>query len=129
MIILGTDTCVELLRGNQRIIDRRAERDDEVAMCFMSAAELLYGAAASSRPLENRHAVEALLLSMRVVESDLAVARRFGAIKSQLKREARLVPDADLLIAATTLTYGRLLVTGNRRHYERIGGLQIESWM
>jgi tRNA(fMet)-specific endonuclease VapC len=36
--------------------------------------------------------------------------------------------DADLLIAATALQYGRVLVTGNTVHFAWIPGLRIEDW-
>lgn len=128
MILLDTDTCVELLRGNRRVIERRALSDDSVGVSFMSAAELYYGAECSAKPAQNRHAVDALLLSVLVVESDNAIAQQFGLLKAALRRESLLLPDADLFIAAATLVHGTLLVTGNVRHFERIDGLRIESW-
>jgi tRNA(fMet)-specific endonuclease VapC len=36
--------------------------------------------------------------------------------------------DADLLIAATALEYGRVLVTGNTSHFDWIAGLRLEDW-
>jgi len=33
------------------------------------------------------------------------------------------------MIAAITLAHGAALVTGNRRHFERIDGLRIEDWL
>lgn len=128
MIVLDTDTCVELLRGNRRVIERRALSDDSVSVSFMSAAELYYGAERSAKPAQNRHAVDALLLSVLVVESDNAIAQQFGQLKAALRRDSLPLPDADLFIAATTLVHGTLLVTGNARHFERIDGLRIESW-
>ena len=38
-----------------------------------------------------------------------------------------LIGDMDLLIAATALQYNLVLLTNNRRHFERIEGLRIES--
>ena len=35
----------------------------------------------------------------------------------------------DLFIAATALTEGLILVTGNVDHFNRIPGLKIENWM
>ena len=128
MIILDTDTCVELLRGNERVIERRSLNDDSVGVSFMTAAELYYGAARSAKPAQNRHAVDAFLLSLPVVESDNAIAKQFGQLKAALRRESLLLADADLFIAATTLVHGTLLVTGNARHFERVHGLRIENW-
>jgi tRNA(fMet)-specific endonuclease VapC len=36
--------------------------------------------------------------------------------------------DADLIIAATALETGRVLVTGNTAHYATISGLKLEDW-
>lgn len=36
--------------------------------------------------------------------------------------------DADILIAATALEYGRTLATGNTRHFSWIPGLVLEDW-
>jgi tRNA(fMet)-specific endonuclease VapC len=54
--------------------------------------------------------------------------RRFGIIKSELKTSNILLPDADILIAATVLEKCDMLVTGNTKHFERIDGLVIENW-
>jgi len=51
--------------------------------------------------------------------ADLWVAAR----KSGLPKR-----DADLLIAATALEQGRVVVTGNSAHFSWIAGLRIEDW-
>ena len=38
-----------------------------------------------------------------------------------------MIGDFDLLIAAMALQYDLTLLTNNRRHFERIDGLRIES--
>jgi tRNA(fMet)-specific endonuclease VapC len=38
-----------------------------------------------------------------------------------------LIGDVDLFIAATALQHGVTVLTNNRRHFERIPGLSIES--
>ncbi len=56
-------------------------------------------------------------------------ARLFGEVKARLATSGRIVADADLYIAAITLRHSATLVTGNRKHYERIPGLIIEDWL
>lgn len=36
--------------------------------------------------------------------------------------------DADLIIAATALEHGRVLVTGNTAHFAWMAGITIEDW-
>jgi tRNA(fMet)-specific endonuclease VapC len=38
-----------------------------------------------------------------------------------------MIGDSDIWIAATALQYDLTLLTNNRRHFERIDGLRIES--
>jgi len=48
--LLDTDVCIEILRGNSEVIERRREIVDEVATAPMTACELYYGAAKSGAP-------------------------------------------------------------------------------
>ncbi len=129
MILFDTDTCVEILRGNHRTIKKRAAYPGEIAVSFMTVAELFYGAENSRHPAENRAVVEKFLLTLGVIHSDFPILRRFGEIKSDLHGKKLLIPDADIFVAATALETSEVLVTGNVRHFERIGGLKIENWI
>jgi len=128
VILLDTDICVELLKGNKRVVQRRAEYDGPVGVCFMTIAELYYGAQRSKEPAKNRDLVEKLLLSLEIIQTDIEILRRFGSIKSTLMIEGTPIRDADILIASATLERAEKLVTGNRKHFERISGLGLEDW-
>lgn len=128
MMILDTDVCIEILRGNSAVIDRRRNYGGPVAVSFMTAAELFFGAANSSAPAANDSLVDQFLLSVRVIQPDLAVLRLFGTIKGDLQKSGTPVADADIFIAATVLSRGARLVTGNTRHFERISGVVMENW-
>jgi tRNA(fMet)-specific endonuclease VapC len=127
--VLDTDVCIEILRGNARVIECRRRTPDEVATTWITACELAYGAAKSRAPEANQALVVAFLATLPILELDGAAAERFGRLKADLERAGNLLADADLLIAAITLARGARLVTGNRRHYERIADLRIENWI
>jgi tRNA(fMet)-specific endonuclease VapC len=127
--VLDTDVCVELLRGNTKIIERRAGIDQTVATTWMTAAELYYGAERSSAPARNRRLVARFLDTLPVLETTSRTARQFGVIKSVLERLGQRLADADLIIAAVCLAQDGILVTGNLRHFGRVPGLQVETWM
>ena len=129
MILLDTDTCVEILRGNQEVIDRRLETNEEVAISFMTAAELYYGAEKSNNRLRNKHVVDEFILSIDIVHTDLDILRKFGEIKAELQSKGVSLADADFLIAATCLCHSKKLVTGNAKHFDRIENLVTENWI
>ena len=128
MILLDTDICVEILKGNKKILQRRADYDGPIGICFMTIAELYYGAEKSRDPTRNYETIEKLVLTLEIVQSDLGILRRFGAIKAQLQRDGTSPADADVLIAAATLERAERLITGNKKHFERIPGLSLEDW-
>ena len=129
MILLDTDACIELLRGNANVIEKRQGQDEKVAISFMSVAELFYGVQKSDYPSENTALVEQFLLTIEVIHSNFEILRKFGEIKAELAKFGNILSDADLFIAATTLVSCNLLVTGNTGHFSRIDGLRIANWI
>ncbi len=53
----------------------------------------------------------------------------FGEAKAILERRGQRLADADLLIGAIAVVQRATVVTGNRRHYERIPGVTVENWI
>ena len=129
MILLDTDICVALLRGNRSVLERRRQTGEPVGVAAMTVGELFYGAAKSAQPAANRRTVEQFILTVSVVHTTVAVLREFGRLKADLEREGLLVPDADLLIAATALCCCTRLVTGNTAHFARFPELRTENWL
>ena len=129
MKLLDTDACIEILRGNMSVIARRAATDDAVATTWVTAVELAYGAAKSRAPEDNTTLVTEFLASLPVLGLDQPAVLHFGSLKAGLEASGQILADADLLIASIALANAASLVTGNRRHYERIEGLRIEDWI
>jgi tRNA(fMet)-specific endonuclease VapC len=129
MILLDTDVCVEILRKNRDVIRKRERYDDETAVSFISVAELYYGAEKSSNPLKNNFLIEEFLLTLKVIQSDNEIMKKFGQVKLRLYRENILLPDADIFIAATAYMKADKLITGNTKHFQRFPNLVIENWI
>jgi tRNA(fMet)-specific endonuclease VapC len=127
--ILDTDVAIEILRGNERVIEARHRALDEVGTTWITACELAYGAAKSRSPDRNQSLVAEFLATMPIFGINRLASEQFGRMKADLKRGGNILADADLLIAAITRARGASLVTGNRRHYERISDLRIEDWI
>lgn len=129
MKILDTDVCIEILRGNSKVLEARSQTFDLVATTWITACELAYGAANSSKPHQNHILVTEFLATLPILDFNLAAAELFGRNKAWLKQAGNTVADADLMISSITLAQGGILVTGNTRHYERIPHLRLEDWI
>lgn len=129
MYLLDTDTCVEILRGNQRVISRRREVNVPVVTSEITASELFYGAAKSKEPAANRKVVIDLLNTLRVLPISLLGAQFFGGFKAQLQANGQLIPDADLWIASISRAAKAEIVTENTRHLSRVPGVVCVNWI
>ncbi len=50
---------------------------------------------------------------------------RFAQNRYLLQRQGNVIPDLDLLVAATALHHGLTLLTRNLRHFSRVPGLRL----
>ena len=58
---------------------------------------------------------------------DRETGRLFGRERRRLDEIGQPLGPLDLMIAATALRHDLTLLTNNRRHFERIDGLRIET--
>jgi predicted nucleic acid-binding protein len=62
-----------------------------------------------------------------IIVIDEETSRLFGKERGRLRAEGKRVSDFDLMIGVTARHHDLTLLTNNRRHFEDIAGLQIES--
>ena len=129
MILFDTDICIEILRGNKVVIEKRLRCDERVAICFMTVGELFYGAERSKYKLKNLNLVDEFILSIDIINTDFGILRKFGELKSNLYEKNIMLSDADILIASTALTKCSKLITGNVKHFNRFENLVVENWI
>jgi tRNA(fMet)-specific endonuclease VapC len=127
--VLDTDVCVEILRGNPRVLQWRRHTGSPVVTTWITACELEYGAAKSADPERARALVADLLSTLDILGLDRPAARQFGQHKGALRSSGETLADADLMIAAIALARGAELATGNLRHFRRFPDLPLEDWI
>lgn len=126
--LLDTDWVIHYLHGRHDIVERvHALSEQGLALSTISLAELYEGVYFSSNPPGNESALQDFLRGVTVLGIDEDTCRIFGQQRGRLRSMGKAVGDFDLLIGATGLRYGLTVLTNNRRHFELIEGLTIES--
>ena len=72
--------------------------------------------------------MNALIASVKILNVDHAVALAAAKIRAALEAKGQPIGPLDTLIAATALVAKASLITRNVREFERVPGLQVESW-
>jgi tRNA(fMet)-specific endonuclease VapC len=128
--LLDTNICIYIINEHPKKVLNRFKRYpiNEIGVSSVTAAELAFGVAKSSRSQRNRAALESFLLPLVVAPFDLAAAFAYGDLRADLDRRGEPIGPLDLQIAAHALALGSVLVTNNEREFRKIRTLNIENW-
>jgi tRNA(fMet)-specific endonuclease VapC len=126
--LVDTDWAVSHLKGVPRVSAALDEKLPQgLGLSIISIAELWEGILYAWDSARSQANLEAFLATVQVLDLDDGTCKRFGEIRGQLRKRGKLIGDFDILIAATALHHHLTLLTNNRRHFENIPGLNIES--
>jgi len=106
----------------------RSAGPDQLRISTIVMAELLYGAHHSQQPEANLSLLAKVFSSVATVAFDAPAAEHAGRIRARLASAGLPIGPNDLLIAATAIAHGMVLVTHNTREFERVEGLIMEDW-
>jgi tRNA(fMet)-specific endonuclease VapC len=127
--LLDTNLCIRVLRDRPPSLRPRFNREaDGLCTSTIVLNELLYGAARSARPDENRRAVEAFAARLDVLPFDAAAAAHAADIRATLESVGSAIGGYDTLIAGHARSRGLIVVTANLREFARVAGLRCENW-
>jgi tRNA(fMet)-specific endonuclease VapC len=128
--ILDTDTLIEFLRDNVKVVDNVAaylQHHQQLSFAIVSYYELLRGLSyiKATRQLQS---LEQLAADSEILPLTVSAVRIAADIYGALRRQGNLIPDGDLFIAAIALAHDCILVTNNTAHFERIPNLRLDNW-
>lgn len=124
--LIGTDWIVFYLRGREPYVSTLKRLQEEgLAVSGISVAELYEGVFRGQNPQTREEGLARFLAGVVVVDVNKDVAKIFGQLRAELRQQGLTVADLGLLIGSTAVRYGLLLLTDNRRHYEKIPGLRL----
>ena len=134
MIHLDTSFLVDLLRESAKgqggpayeLLEGLQER--ELWISVFAACELHAGAELVDNPEAERAKVGELCAAVEIAYPDERFAPTYGRVLAPLQRRGEAIAAMDLLIATSAIVDEAPLVTRNRRHFDRIWGLDLVSY-
>jgi tRNA(fMet)-specific endonuclease VapC len=96
------------------------ERED-LYLSSVTLYELMAGATSQTK----KEDILLITSNFQVLEFSKAVAFRAAEIYQQLKKDNQLIEFRDIFIAATSLEFDYPVLTLNKKHFQRIKGLNL----
>ncbi len=110
-----------------RQLERAIADDDDVAIAAITAAELLVGVELADPRNRARRAafVDEVLATLSVEDYELATARAHAHLLAFARSSGRPRGAHDLIIAATAVATGRVLVTADAHGFADLPGVEV----
>jgi tRNA(fMet)-specific endonuclease VapC len=130
IFLLDTNTCIQLWQRKNIVVRNNflALRPDNIALCSVVKAELLFGALRSAHIERNSSLLHKLFEPLHSFDFDDEAASHYAEIRSDLSAKGCLIGANDLLIAAIARANKAVLVTNNTDEFSRVLGLEIQDW-
>lgn len=109
----------------QRMLDRLS--NEGLAVSIIAVAEIYEGAFGTANPQSTLAGLRDFLSDFAILPFTDPIVERFAGMRAMLRQQGQLIPDMDLLIAATALEQNLTLVTRNVRHFTRLPELKLHQ--
>ena len=127
MYLLDTNIVIFLFKGHRNITEKIAAAEfHNCAISEITVAELKYGAEKSKRT-GHKKLVNDFIEQVSVIPISNSL-NSYATERVRLEKEGQRLDDFDLLIGATAIANGLVLVTNNVKHMKRLRNIEIEDW-
>ena len=103
-------------------------RPEDIAICSVVKAELLFGALRSAQKESNYQLLQKFFSPLHSFEFDDNAAEHYAQIRADLTAQGNLIGANDLMIAAIARANKATLITHNTGEFSRVQGLLIQDW-
>lgn len=125
MIIADTDVLIDFLRGKGAAETIARElKTGGLHTTAISAFELWAGTKSDHQVT----VVETLLAALTILPLESEAAKHAAKVRRELERKHSPIGMADSLIAGICLERGGVLITRNRKHFERVPGIKLSEF-
>jgi len=136
-LVLDSSTVIAAERRQESIADfiesiLHAHGPLDLSLSPVSVAELVHGIFRAQTPVASQRRrlfIEELVSLVPVHPVTKRTGWLVGQIQGQEAAKGNVLPLGDLIIAAAAIEQGYAVLTGNVRHFQKIPGLQVISYL
>ena len=128
-LLIDTDILIFSIKGAESV--RKGFQKNESlpkSISVITYGELLHGAKKSLSPEKNLAVVYRIAEIFPLVAVSRAIIETFADLKASLEGGGEIIPDLDLMIAATAMALNYTLISNNTKHFGRIKNLKLDNW-
>ena len=124
-LLLDTDACIEIIRGNPAPLE--AWPDADFIISTVSRFEIRSGIRGRAGTKRERRAL-AFLDTVNTLPFDEKAADEAGRIRIQLDANGQPIGAYDTLIAGHAIALKYPLLTCNLEEFQRVSDLEVRTW-
>ena len=133
MYFLDTNIVIKImLRQSETLVARFEDEIERGSPMFLSSIvfyELAYGVSKSAHPKRNFDRLSEFLIPIAdIIAFDRDDALEAGDIRAELESQGLPIGPYDVQIAAQARRRKAVIVTNNRREFNRVPGLMVADW-
>jgi hypothetical protein len=122
---------IDVLNGDpdaQDVLEliERENRPEKIAS--ITSLELYEGVQRSQKPEREKQTVLSVLDSKHVIPADHSIMKQAGELSGRLINDGERIDREDCIIAATAIQENEPVLTRNAAHFDRIQGLDVETY-
>lgn len=128
--MLDTNIVIYVIKRRPvEVLDRFNTHTGRMSISSVTLAELLHGVEKSLAQERNLWVVEDFVSRLTVLDYDTKAAAHYGAIRADLEQKGTPIGVNDLHIAGHARSAGLILITNNRKDFDRVSGLMVDNWL
>lgn len=127
--LLDTNICIHFFRGKFNLIEKFQDvKLEKCAISEITLAELAFGAENSPNPKKNYTLINKFTEQVKILPIFDSI-NIYAKEKARLRKNGTMISDFDLLIGSTAIANELIMVTENRKEFERISNIEIQNWI
>lgn len=131
MVCIDTSFAIDLLRGNNEAKDRLVSMENSgeiISIASPSVMELVSGSILTPKTNKEKDNVIKFILSFNILPLEINSAIKSGEIEADLIKKGQIIQTEDIMIGAIALINNEVVLTRNKKHFEKIANLRVETY-